>query len=184
MDKLDENKLAKLESRLPKSSQPEEIIFNKRMAEGLLNRLGPKAARTLGRLMDSEDDKVAFMAAQAVLDRAFGKPTQTIQSDVSTNVSLDIALEKEVRVALLGSKVRGSGEVIDVGEGSAYYDGLPDEDAEGYESGGDKEALDSGESGEDAGGSEEPSEVPRALFRRQNRRKSSKVPSLVEQHPA
>lgn len=42
-----------------------------------------KAMERLVRLIDSVDDKVALSAANAVLDRAVGKPKQTVDMDAS-----------------------------------------------------------------------------------------------------
>jgi hypothetical protein len=40
----------------------------------LAQRAAPKAVRRLIELMDSEDERVAAVACNAILDRAFGKP--------------------------------------------------------------------------------------------------------------
>lgn len=44
-----------------------------------LEALTPKAVKTLGELLDSDDDKVRCSAAQAVLDRNLGKPSQSLE---------------------------------------------------------------------------------------------------------
>lgn len=51
-----------------------------------------KAMRKLAKLIDSDDDRVALAAAQALLDRSMGKPTQTnVNVNKSDVADLDIA---------------------------------------------------------------------------------------------
>lgn len=54
-------------------------------AEGDVRKLaqkhGPTALARLVELMKSENERVAVVAAQAVLDRAYGKPPQSLQVD-------------------------------------------------------------------------------------------------------
>ena len=38
----------------------------------------PQALEVLTRCLQSDDDRIAMMAAQAILDRGYGKPTQSI----------------------------------------------------------------------------------------------------------
>jgi hypothetical protein len=45
----------------------------------------PKAINRLIKLVDSKDERVALAAAQAVLDRAIGKPVQAIIGDAAQN---------------------------------------------------------------------------------------------------
>lgn len=54
---------------------------NKDVAE-VARENAEKAIRRLAKLVDSDDDRVALAAAQAVLDRAVGKPVQSINSTV------------------------------------------------------------------------------------------------------
>jgi hypothetical protein len=44
-----------------------------------------RAARRLVELVDSEDPRVALMASNAILDRLYGKPAQTLDAKVETN---------------------------------------------------------------------------------------------------
>lgn len=44
----------------------------------LARKCGPKAIQRLSELLDSEDEKVVVAAANALLDRGYGKPTQPI----------------------------------------------------------------------------------------------------------
>jgi len=46
-----------------------------------------KAMQTLIKLMGSDKDQVALAAAQAVLDRAIGKPKQTVESTVDMTIT-------------------------------------------------------------------------------------------------
>ena len=39
----------------------------------------------LTRCLQSDDDRVAMMAAQAILDRGYGKPTQSIDANINDN---------------------------------------------------------------------------------------------------
>ena len=43
----------------------------------------PEALQVLTRCLQSVDDRIAMMAAQAILDRGYGKPTQWIDADIS-----------------------------------------------------------------------------------------------------
>ena len=47
----------------------------------LAQRYGRAAIERLVELMNSENERVAVVAAQAVLDRAYGKPPQSLQLD-------------------------------------------------------------------------------------------------------
>ena len=37
------------------------------------------------RCLQSDDDRIAIMAAQAILDRGYGKPTQSIDANINDN---------------------------------------------------------------------------------------------------
>src|SRR6476646_10187613 len=43
----------------------------------------PQALEVLTRCLQSDDDRVAMMAAQAILDRGYGKPTQSIDANIT-----------------------------------------------------------------------------------------------------
>jgi hypothetical protein len=62
-----------------------------------------KAMRKLAKLIDSDDDRVALAAAQALLDRSLGKPTQT---NVNVNKSdvADLDLAELYAIAKSGSE--------------------------------------------------------------------------------
>ena len=44
---------------------------------------GPEALEVLTRCLQSGDDRVAMMAAQAILDRGYGRPTQSIDANIN-----------------------------------------------------------------------------------------------------
>lgn len=66
-----------------------------------------RAAERLVELIESDDPRVATVAAQAVLDRLYGKPTQSVDANVKTeSVAVlhlqalqDIAARREARLA-------------------------------------------------------------------------------------
>src|SRR5262245_59654189 len=43
----------------------------------------PEALAVLVRCLESTDDRIAMLAAQAILDRGYGKPTQSIDASIS-----------------------------------------------------------------------------------------------------
>ena len=43
----------------------------------------PEALEVLTRCLQSDDDRIAMMAAQAILDRGYGKPTQPIDANIT-----------------------------------------------------------------------------------------------------
>ena len=43
----------------------------------------PEALEVLTRCLQSGDDRVAMMAAQAILDRGYGRPTQSIDANIT-----------------------------------------------------------------------------------------------------
>ena len=44
-----------------------------------------EALEVLTRCLQSDDDRIAMMAAQAILDRGYGKPTQSIDANINDN---------------------------------------------------------------------------------------------------
>lgn len=61
-----------------------------------------KALTKLVKLIDSDDDRVALQAAQAVLDRAVGKPKQTIEDGRKSGAS-DYTVDELRAIARMGS---------------------------------------------------------------------------------
>jgi len=65
---------------------PRSIVGSYRYSDGSCSRnireackaKAPQALEVLTRCLQSGDDRVAMMAAQAILDRGYGKPTQSI----------------------------------------------------------------------------------------------------------
>ena len=43
----------------------------------------PQALEVLTRCLQSDDDRIAMMAAQAILDRGYGRPTQSIDANIN-----------------------------------------------------------------------------------------------------
>ena len=43
----------------------------------------PEALEVLTRCLQSDDDRIAMMAAQAILDRGYGRPTQSIDANIN-----------------------------------------------------------------------------------------------------
>jgi hypothetical protein len=43
----------------------------------------PEALEVLSRCLQSNDDRIAMMAAQAILDRGYGRPVQSIDANIS-----------------------------------------------------------------------------------------------------
>lgn len=56
----------------------------------LLDQYGPEALRKLVALMESEDERIALMAAKEIADRAFGKPKPSEDEDDGAKRALTI----------------------------------------------------------------------------------------------
>jgi hypothetical protein len=65
----------------------------------LAQRAAPKAMRRLIELMDSEDERVAAVACNAILDRAFGKPKVAEEKDDLVARVEAMSPEERVRMA-------------------------------------------------------------------------------------
>src|SRR5918994_3965728 len=59
----------------------------------------PRAIQRQIELMESEDENVALKATNAVLDRAFGKPAQTVQANVVKTDALDYSIADLLAIA-------------------------------------------------------------------------------------
>lgn len=53
----------------------------------------PKAIRKLIALLDSSDEKTVIAAANALLDRGIGKPTQQVQASGDISISLNLGVK-------------------------------------------------------------------------------------------
>lgn len=157
-------------------SNDAQIARDEEEAKKLLSELSIKSVRALSRLLDSADERTVFNVASLVLDRVFGKPSQNITSDVKGSVTLDLALEREVRTVLLSQ----ASEVIDI-EPRAKAIAEVSERAGGGEGTGSEGAY-TGADEASIGGSQEPSEVSGGVLPRRRGRKPRKVSSLVEQY--
>jgi hypothetical protein len=71
-----------------------------------------EAIEKLVGLMRSEDDRVAFMAATAVLDRAFGKPKEQDASAEKPRVDLSALSSKQLAQlrAIVGAMIAAPGD--------------------------------------------------------------------------
>jgi hypothetical protein len=66
----------------------------------LAQRAAPKAVRRLIELMDSQDERVAAVASNSILDRAFGKPTAAEEAKDDFLARLQVMTpEERVRMA-------------------------------------------------------------------------------------
>ena len=50
---------------------------------GAFKAKAPEALEVLKRCLQSDDERIAMMAAQAILDRGYGKPAQTIDANIN-----------------------------------------------------------------------------------------------------
>lgn len=75
--------------------RPKENAEVKRLAQSH----GRRAIEKLAALIDSEDEKTAVAACQALLDRGFGKPSQAITGGDEDERPLVVAIERIVRRA-------------------------------------------------------------------------------------
>lgn len=69
----------------------------------IANDNSAKAMQALVKLIGSSDEKVSLAAAQAVLDRAVGKPKQTVEKTTKTEAS-DYSTAELLSIAGVGSK--------------------------------------------------------------------------------
>jgi hypothetical protein len=83
---------------------------NKATAEikALAQEYGAEAIEALANALRSSDPKVAIMAANALLDRGYGKPAQTLTSDPEKPLQHNVAVVDAFtrRIADMASKVR------------------------------------------------------------------------------
>lgn len=83
--------------------QPPVRQIAKLNVAALARRHGEKAIQTLADKLDNEDPRVAIDAAAKLLDRGYGKPTQTIErGDRSPDLMNDAELLDAIREAALG----------------------------------------------------------------------------------
>jgi len=70
-----------------------------------LRGLAPSALDTLEQLLQSEDERVRLSAAQALLDRAYGKPSQEVALENTGNASL-LEQQAEIMAVLVRARRR------------------------------------------------------------------------------
>jgi len=69
----------------------------------MARRHGEKAIQRLAEKLDDPDSRVVLDAATKLLDRGYGKPTQTIErGDKSPDTMSDVELLQAIREAALG----------------------------------------------------------------------------------
>src|SRR6478672_11163817 len=67
---------AQICTELYRTKLPEEL-------RELFRAKGPEALQVLTRCLRSTDERIAIAAATAILDRGYGKPTQTIDANIN-----------------------------------------------------------------------------------------------------
>jgi hypothetical protein len=77
----------------------------------LARAASPDAIRKQIALLESEDENVALKAAQAILDRAYGKPMQNVTATVSTQKAEELADDVLASIALSGGEGTDQAEV-------------------------------------------------------------------------
>jgi hypothetical protein len=75
-----------------------------------LRELSPRAVARLGKLLDSEDERIQLEAAKAILDRHLGRPA--IQADISLNRGV----ADDHLAALIEMARKRRGEPVDLDE--------------------------------------------------------------------
>src|SRR6476660_9134963 len=62
----------------PRHRSWEVVVPRRPLFRKCFRAKAPQALEVLTRCLQSDDDRVAMMAAQAILDRGYGRPTQSI----------------------------------------------------------------------------------------------------------
>lgn len=78
------------------------------LVKELLKANSLEAAQKLVELLDSENDKIAFMAAQEILNRTEGKPNQSLNMEVSGELDV-YNVRTQIRAVLLEGLNAGHG---------------------------------------------------------------------------
>jgi len=73
----------------------------------------PQALAVLVRCLESSDDRIAMMAAQAILDRGYGKPHQTHQFDMEERIKLIAVVPRKASSTEEWLKLVGEQKVIE-----------------------------------------------------------------------
>jgi hypothetical protein len=77
----------------------------------LARAASPDAIKKQIELLQSKDENVALKAAAAILDRAWGKPAQTVNATVTTAKAEELADDVLASIALGGSEGTDSTQV-------------------------------------------------------------------------
>ena len=78
------------------------------LVKELLKANSLEAAQKLVELLDSENDKIAFMAAQEILNRTEGKPNQSLNMEVTGELDV-YNVRTQIRAVLLEGLNAGHG---------------------------------------------------------------------------
>lgn len=86
--------------------RPGSINRNTSEIRALAQRHGLEAIEALANALRSKDPKISIMAANALLDRGYGKPAQTIGSDPEQPLTHNVTVLDEFtrRIADMASK--------------------------------------------------------------------------------
>lgn len=89
---------------------PDEVL---RQTRETLAAATPKAAATLVSLLDDDDPRIQLLAANTILDRVLGKPTQQLNASVDTSTIQEAhlaALQEIQRRAAERRNAEGEGQ--------------------------------------------------------------------------
>lgn len=91
-----------------KSGNPSGRPKGNPLVKELLKANSLEAAQKLIELLDSENDKIAFMAAQEILNRTEGKPNQSLNMEVTGELDV-YNIRTQIRAVLLEGLNAGHG---------------------------------------------------------------------------
>jgi lysophospholipase L1-like esterase len=92
------------------NGRPRKSVTAKQLRK-IARQLTPGAVQRLVELVDSEDPKVAFAAATAILDRAYGQPVSEAEVESSIRVEADAAARSRSRAARSSTDCMSSSNV-------------------------------------------------------------------------
>lgn len=112
-----EAKIAKVSKKMPRGSKPGErrggrkpgtVNRNTSEMRKLAQKYGVEAIEALATALRSNDPKISIMAANALLDRGYGKPAQTIAGDPENPLQHNVAAVDEFtrRIAAMAERAK------------------------------------------------------------------------------